>query len=724
MRWNGLPDLAPGAQRRIQYVAAIPIFENTLDFGGFTPTPASGDQAANLDNNDGDETFDEQALTNYARATGTYNGSLVVFDDGWLARSAEDIAILKTVETDPVGTGLIEQGGFSIWSLLIRASEYRSVADIRVTDTLPDGLCPLGSVNHEENSQSTECNPVGGRVPSLPYGSVDEQVDGSFVIAWDAPDLAPSESTTITFPTRARANYQDNYVDDEPVLTRDTWTNDVSLLGTDSTPAGIPHVEPDGTDDGDVSSASQEAGAITIDKKVRAPDAFGSCDGTGYTDTIAQTFGPGDRVCWRVKVTFPGLLDTGSPQVVDFLPAGAEYEPGSVEYLQDAGGTPTLTLPDLNGPLTWTWGASADDIDAGGRVFEAQISTIVGEPDAVAAGDILGNLQKVVFNNSEGTTFPLRDQVDFEYEEAELDLIKDVGELNGVPTVGPDVDGVEVTGGDVVTYRLDIEEKGGRAAQQIEVWDLLPDGITCGDVDDVSLGGSCAGDRVTWTGRSVAALGSTTLTYDVEIPDTFGPGAQLVNRAGVRRYESVSNIGTIVPYVPQNNIDPTLSGSANAPAARGVSDVLMRAVTVDKERTTEVGETDNNPADEATIGEQIDYEITTTIPGGSTLYGTPVFTDTLAAGQTFQPGSLTVTLDGVDITGNPSYPIVSGPSGVTVTFPSTYANPSGDDELVVAFTTQVDDVAGNLRGDDLANAAKLTFSDAAAGGNCTSRPTA
>ena len=103
--------LTPGQTITLRYVAAIPIRENTTAWpGGMTPTPAAGTQGSNLDNNSGAETSDEQALTNYARATGNYNGTLPVSDDFSLTRTAEDLAIHKSVDDATIVQGDISGG--------------------------------------------------------------------------------------------------------------------------------------------------------------------------------------------------------------------------------------------------------------------------------------------------------------------------------------------------------------------------------------------------------------------------------------------------------------------------------------------------------------------------------------------------------------------------------------------------------------------------------------
>ena len=66
------------------------------------------------------------------------------------------------------------------------------------------------------------------------------------------------------------------------------------------------------------------------------------------------------------------------------------------------------------------------NVDSGGEVFEAQFATVVTPGLDVAVGDIEGNLMKVSFENTRGRAFALRDQADFAYSEAVLDLVKGV----------------------------------------------------------------------------------------------------------------------------------------------------------------------------------------------------------------------------------------------------------------------------------------------------------
>ena len=72
-------------------------------------------------------------------------------------------------------------------------------------------------------------------LPSRAYESVVENANGSWTITWNLPELAPSDEYTVTFPTRTRRFYQQNFANDaaNPVRAGDSWTNRVEAPGTD-----------------------------------------------------------------------------------------------------------------------------------------------------------------------------------------------------------------------------------------------------------------------------------------------------------------------------------------------------------------------------------------------------------------------------------------------------------------------------------------------------------
>ena len=150
-------NLGVSASTEIMYAAGIPLRENTMTFG-VAPTPPIG-ELANLDNNSGARTTDEQQLINYATASGTYDpGGLATATSDTDAETviAEDLSIHKSVDDD-----VFVQNENPRWRLIIETGEYRTAANLRITDVLPDGQCPLltsGSSESPLGSQTAECD--------------------------------------------------------------------------------------------------------------------------------------------------------------------------------------------------------------------------------------------------------------------------------------------------------------------------------------------------------------------------------------------------------------------------------------------------------------------------------------------------------------------------------------------------------------------------------------
>jgi fimbrial isopeptide formation D2 family protein/uncharacterized repeat protein (TIGR01451 family) len=756
VRWTGLGELgpAPGENEKvIEYVVGIPILRNALFPAGEEPSPKGLGQIANLDNNTGAETFDEEELTNTAEVEGEYE-EVGVSDRDEQTVTAEDLAVQKTVNNPKIADGQV-----SVWSLEIESSEYRYVNDTSIADLLPNGLCPLGEKNYEGPEAGvieplTECEPDGS-LPSLEvvgkpatlehpeYTEVEEQPDGTFKINWDkttAPLLGhmnPSERLLLKFPTKTRVYYQSEYKNAKPVLTGDSWTNTVGIAGDDfarcapgepncegPTPAKIFHEETDGTPDTDVSAASQEAGGVTIKKTVRENEGMvpENCDGNYVEGKVAPLplYGPGDKVCWTLRVNFASDLYAGTPVVTDFLPPDEQYVPGSAKPTANntvasefKGGSEEEEASPTPGTLEWTLGAS---VEAGEKVFEWRFATIVQKAPNYAPGEITGNLMKFVYSNTEGKTFPLRDRAEIKRHEPELKLQKGVAAVNGNPAGGnpPNTDGVTVHGGDTVTFRLDLTNSGNAAAQGTEIWDVLPEGITCGEVTNISAGGVCAKERIVWKGLAVA-VGETLpeLTYDVLIPEGEAPVTKYLNRAGITHYGSKTNLeeSPEFVYVPEKNIDPEAEsefGPINTKPIEDTSEVVTAKAELKK----------TGPA-EATIGQVVRYKVEATVPAGSAVFGSPTVTDPLGPQLEYIAGSATASINGTAIAKGPGssteFSLSETASSATVHFPATYENKGGteDDVVLLELEARVKDVAANKRGNAIPNTATFSFQNSA-----------
>jgi uncharacterized repeat protein (TIGR01451 family)/fimbrial isopeptide formation D2 family protein len=718
VKWNLVGDFAPSQVTKLTYAAAIPIRENTLTWSGTTPA-TTGAQAANLDNNAGDETYDEQPLLNGALAHGTYQApskpGKSVKDEGTLLRTAEDIAIQKSNNL-----GSLNQGDLTKWTVDLQVSEYRWLTDVSIHDVVPNGLCPLGPTNlaNTPDAQDNECGSTGGNLPSEPYTSVDEQGNGSYDIVWDKttfPELAtiePSDTRQLTFWTRTRANYQSGFANSTPVLSRDDVANNISTQGNDwircapadplCTGAGskIDADETDGDLDYDQSQSGKAADGPTIVKQVgKSFPGAGQCGNLAAADygkTVPE-YGPGDHVCWKLRLDFPANLDTTSQDVFDVLPNGLSYVAGS--WVATANNMVTVGAIDtsVDGRLRWPLGGGTNDVDSGSQVFELTFESTVGSPLGHASGDVEGNLQKFSYENTATKAFTLRDRTDFELKLPELGVTKTA-------------DDDEVEAGQAVHYVVGVKNSGTAPAEDARVWDVLPSGITCADLSALSDGGTCASGRITWTGIDVAAEATENLTYTLTVPSDVSPGVTYTNKVGVVEWQYVANNGASYQLIPANTTvkDPSLP-AANMPAAEATESIHTRDAAIVKTRTTSVTE-GGNTASQATVGEVVTYTVTTTVPKNTTVYLGKV-TDPLGTRQTLVPGSLCVdgcTLDGAAFGG-----VTESPANtVLATLPSTYAAPvATDGKLVITFQAKVLDVAANTRGSSLGNTATLTYFD-------------
>ena len=756
-------NLGGAGARTIAYRAGIPLRANTATFPGVIPTPAGLGQTANLDNNTGAttaETGTEQAYANHAQATGTYTGpvfgtggpTVTASDD--LTVTSEDLAMQKSV-TPTAFSG----GGIATYTLQLQTSEYRRAADIVITDHVPNGVCPLSTTTNFATGSPSECGPGAFFAPTgATIASATQLADGSFDLVFaPVPSLAENGVLTITYQGRMRATYTGpggGVTAGSPTVAGDSFTNTVSLDGTSQPLATDP---PDPAADvivHDASSATQISAGPSIDKSIQARAVPMDCSVGAYVDTPTAASRPafhvGDRVCFQLRVNFPGTNPTRNAVVTDFLPAGMVYEAGSATTgpgnSVPAGQISFNEAAAAAGTADATWTLGAADVNgvrfvAPGDVLVVRLSAIIGTAAAGATPDVVGNLMKLRSENSPGHAVSLRDQVDLLITPAPaLQVLKGVASVNALPAGGngPNVDSVGVRQGDLVSFRVDVTNLGSaltgsdQSVRALRVLDALPTGITCAAITAISDAGSCfnagAGGRPSVTPASASVLlwalpqsdsiaaGATrpALTYSMTIPAVVSVSTVFTNTAGVSQYDADTDIVDAgVPrtttYHPTTNIDTSVPiAQQNAPVAADTSNVLLPPVTVAKTGTTAITEA-NNTTGQAVVGEQVTYTLSATVPARSTVFNA-TFTDTLPAGITFVSATATFTPDiAVPVPG-------ALPAGVTQTagsgalvFPATYTNNTGADQrFTVTIVTSVSTLASNTHATVRTNTASFS----------------
>jgi fimbrial isopeptide formation D2 family protein/uncharacterized repeat protein (TIGR01451 family) len=745
VQWTALGSLGIGASMTLQFVVAIPIRANTLTWTGTVPTAVSDNQAANLDNNSGAETEDGTALTSYGVASGVYSGTLGSGTDPVQATAYQTITARDITTSKSIDKPTFVQGQSVTYTIVVNVSEYRYSDATTITDTLPSGLCPIGTVNYDAHADS-QCAPNGAE-PSPAYTSAAENADGTFTLIWDLGHIDPNGTATVTFPAVDRIDYQDDDTDTTPTVGNDTLTNTETVTGNlsvrcetanPSCVAGGTPVSHDGplTVDGvtATASATQIAPGPTIVKYVSANVTAGNpldCSTATYLTVGSAGYPPlyqkGDNLCFQIDASFPPGVDFKNPIVSDFLPPNTTYVAGSATTTPSNTATAvTQTAPNA-GELQWTMGALGTDgnlYQTPGALFEVQFEVVANADPTLGIGatfNLTQNLAKVETTNTNGVTFAGRSLATYQLAEPVLTLAKKVSTINGA--TAPSQSGDTVHGADEVGWTLTVTNTGVVPAYNVEVWDVLPKQEDCTEVTSiVPASGVCnsGANAIEWPSSTITQIAvgaNTTLSYILQIRPDAAAGETFTNNAGVRSYVGEHNASgqPANTYFPTTNIDPSVTaGEENAPAANGTANVITAIGAVTKSQVTSITNTGNTNV-QATIGETITYTVQVTVPHNTTFY-TASLADPLGANQNYVTGSGEVTVpggtiypEGSTIPGGFTYLYTSGTNTVSFTYPATYVNATASDEqFEIMFSVVVNGIAANIRNTNITNIATLT----------------
>lgn len=732
--WD-LGTLAPGETVTITYAAGIPLFANTASWPDGEPTTDSLGQASNLDNNSGPstrETGTEQSATNTARASGTYTGQVAEGTSDQVdsvdeeSVTIEDVRVRKEVSPDSFTAGQI-----ATYTLIIDASEYVSAGPVQITDTIPNGMCPLDDTQNFDPDGVAECDPAGSPPsidppqPGFGFASAPVNAEGGFDVSFTPITSIPANGTvTITYDVRMREDYRPGSgAGNPPTSNQDTFTNDVDI---DAVTTPIPNSPETGTQDvGDSSSTTIEGSVVTLDKTILPRSESGqTCgtDGSGYGEpgdfpADETQFGKGDRLCFKIRVDFSDQAATRDPALVDFLPTGTSYEPGSMTPTTNN----TVQFLEFNEaevvagtrPPIWVLGEEQADgnryVDLG-AVFEVTLAATVEENAAGPAPDLTGNLVKMRTEDREGRSHSYRDDVPVSIAPAPpVTIIKGVAAVDDPADGpnGPDVDGSSVREQSVATFRIDLgndgtpENANDDPVSDLIVWDVLPEQVDCSLIQNVSDGGTCTDpgetghpsfedndgfSAIAWTLPGPLAPGDTlTITYDMVIPDLTSVDERFDNTAYVRSFTAFTNgPGETVDYYPQDNVDTTIPEDEQlAPVATDPSFVQTDPVTVEKTGITSIVEQNNNEPNQAVVGEYVDYSYGVIVPSHLTVFD-GVLVDDLPTGLELQDTPAPIVEFYPDAASDVAAPTPTGfdldPATGTLTFPETWDNTTDTDQ--------------------------------------------
>ncbi|MGZ0712148.1 LPXTG cell wall anchor domain-containing protein (plasmid) [Coraliomargarita sp. W4R53] len=537
----------------ITYSAAVPLFENTMDFvttaGDATPDAATLGQASNLNNNNGASTRQGQGdgfgdgilYENLATVAGTYAGQIVsgtatsVTDTDGEQIQAMDLRILKSVTTEDGGN--LVTGALATYTLDIATSEYTSADRIEITDTLSNGLCPALPAPEPGTPAPiitgtpfpTDCSEYstqpGTTLTGATVSAIDYAADtGSFTITYvpDLSTMAANSSHEIVYTARMRTSYDNDDPLGGETSSGDELENTVDMLGwTSSVDAlegvtngnGVPaYGEQDVADD---STAVLLSNYSAISKQVLprsdvtsgAVSAESSCavapaDGWSQNqiEDLDEPFHAGDVVCYELTVNFAEGVDVRNPVVADFLPVGVSY----LDWALYSGAGVDVASPTVDGQrLEWLVGTQSGDdrfVEGGSTLILHVLAEVTSNSSAVAETvDKPQNLMKYQQEDVLGNVFFLRDASQIKAAQGPT-LLKGVASVDGESsrdaTSENSSDGSEFDSNrDGISVVSDevvtyrVDLTGGDFPAALGVWDALPVGISAADVSDISNDG-------------------------------------------------------------------------------------------------------------------------------------------------------------------------------------------------------------------------------------------
>jgi len=749
--WN-VGNLAANEVQEIKYVAGIPLNANTMTWNpGPAPSAGSLEQGSNLDNNNGASTRElgEQSITNEVSAQGAFQGTapsnpVTVTEKHTV--TIEDVRMQKSVSPSD-----FTPGGIATFTMDIQASEYMDASNIVVTDTLPNGYCPLGATGTTSWAAEPLCTAQAADPKPTPgFASVPTWDNGSKtynVVFQPLASIIANGSATVTLPARMLPNYRDGDALGARTVAGDGFTNTVELTAktnaikdSDDNP-----VEPGEETVGDTSQAEQGTPLPTISKEIKTraapPDFPGGmkCDPTVAPPYVSDpdllpAFRKGDVICFKLRVDFPKTIDTKNAVVTDFPPVGTEFvvldepETGNNTFAVTGNNNVTVTPALTATKFVLTLGDGGFVPKNG--VFEATFAVRVLEPGTGTKPEITGNLMKMRTENTAGVAQSYRDQAEYDLlPPPNLSIDKGVIATDKpsatYPAVSPLQDNKPIEQGGTATFQINIENQpqtpgSDYSVRGVQVWDRLPEQLTCSAVNLAALAyikpgsstelplpagiATCddasGGSILKWVfptpdladAYSIDVDQTLSLIYTMKVPDEAAAGTNYANTAGVRQFEAFTDIpGITATYIPAENIDPTQDPKADSPPLKDPSNVFIPGAEVAKDAETSLTETNNNFKTQATIGETITYTYEVTVQKGTTVYR-GVLSDALPTGIDF------VSLVKAELVGSstplPDLGFTIDATNGTLTFPVKWINDtSGDQTFRVTVTAKVGQAA-------------------------------
>ncbi len=632
--------------------------------------------------------------------------------------------------------------------------------DVTVSDTLPAGM------TYVAGSLST------GTCATAP-DTLDDSGAPVLVVTWSS--FPPGGSCQITYQATVDQSVAPGQA--LPNTAVSEWTSlsgapgQISVHNGDST-------ERDGS--GGVNDYTGSDGALVTVRNVAGAKSLAE---TSEASTSGADVAVGEIVRFRLEVELPESTVTDL-RLRDLLPAGLQFlddgtamlalvsNQGPIQSTEPAGSTLGLALgsgpfgsgPWVNGSdpsvVTPSWALPDQNVGSSGSLTQDPDSYGSGTDPYFKLGDIVNpdddaDSEWIVleFNalvlNEAGVTAgqTLQDTFDVDSGSDTLDqsapvtvTVREPAVTDFVKTVSPS----SGDAGDMVTYTVSWSNGGAATAWDAHLVDTLPAGLSL-DVSSIAVSTSggvtgitsnSAGNTVDLTIAEIPAGGTVSVTYTATIETSVAPGDTLSNTADLTWTSLPGSNGTTgngtgsdtpgAPGTTTGERDGSGSGE-NDYHATGTATVTIASPQIAKvAATTSEGSTGSSEHDptlpDLTIGETATFEITITLPEGTT--PEVIITDSLPANATGVMEVVSTALEhmGANLSPANAPPVVTVSDAnladgiddtVVFDFGQVVNTPDGvtddADRIVVSVTARLKDVANNADGNALSNSALLQY---------------
>jgi len=536
--------------------------------------------------------------------------------------------------------GSARPGATVTYALDLQVTDFGDVSALTLTDTLPDGVDFVdGTVAVEVGGTSVTVKPVVTINTSSGETTVVLDIGSAYFSQHSATQIDAGTAISVGYDAVILQTYRET---GEPVRASDSLPNTVDVTyGLVQGAGGC----------SDASAAAVGILPVALDKAIVDQQAF---------------YAPGDPVQFRLTLDVPSG-DTRDIRFEDFLPlpvfdvGDLDLTFGGPDLVRGPGDTADLTPGSISinaaqNALFIDW---PDLVSQDVKIIQIDLfATVTDDPFADELS--LTNILLAETSNTPGQVGVDTGPINFQVRAPVLEIGKAVSDSSNTgSTIDADGNLDDADAGDEVTFEITLANAGGADAYDATISDPPPAGLENCQGPTVMAAGSTRtftgdlfdSDNPLVIGGVIAADESAVITYRCTVASEVDPREILVNEATATWAAG--------------------AGAPPLPAIRDDASVTIAGPAIEKTSTAVVPGPD---ADGVVPGDTITYQLTVTLPEGTT----PGLTieDQLPAGFGFVTDSVAVDASGLTGTVNTSPTASQSGQTITLDFGDTTATGS------------------------------------------------